>query len=298
MDKSRRSFLKKSLVLGAGFTGMSMGVDMVLASGPASGKGFVPAMGVCTAMDNRAVALSSGCGFIEEGVSRLLVPDKPDSEFEKNLAILENHSLKVLACNGFIPGNMRLTGPELKHNEALNWAEIALRRAGKAGVKYIVLGSGTARRIPEGFDSEKARDQFVDFCKQVGKRAEGTGVTVVIEPLNKGETNFINTVTEGADIVKRVNHKSIMLLCDLYHMMKDDEGPESIIKAGKYIKHCHIAEKETRSAPGIKGDDFRPYFNALKKIKYKGAISIECGWNDFKNDLPVAISVMQNQWNS
>ncbi|MPM52974.1 hypothetical protein SDC9_99738 [bioreactor metagenome] len=89
-----------------------------------------------------------------------------------------------------------------------------------------------------------------------------------------------------------------MLLADLYHMKMDDESPESIVKYGKLIKHVHIAEKEDRAVPGTYNEDFRPYFNALKKTGYKGKISIEARWKDFNTQIPVAIETIKTQLNN
>ena len=99
-------------------------------------------------------------------------------------------------------------------------------------------------KIPDGFSKDSANQQFISLLKQMAPMAQKYGITVCIETLNKTETNFVNTITEGLEIVKAVDHQNIMLLADFYHIMKEGESPEVIIKAGKYIKHCHIAEKE------------------------------------------------------
>ena len=103
---------------------------------------------------------------------------------------------------------------------------------------------------------------------------------------------------EGAEIVEAVNHPNIRLLCDIYHMLMENEPASEIIKYGKYIKHCHIAEKVSRTAPGTNGEDFIPYFRALKRIKYKGCVSIESGWDDFEKRLSPALQYMQSQFSA
>ena len=62
------------------------------------------------------------------------------------------------------------------------------------------------------------------------------------------------------------------------------------------IVHCHIAEKQDRTPPGVMGDDFKPYLNALKKINYKGRISLECRWKNLETELPVAVKVLREQY--
>jgi len=89
---------------------------------------------------------------------------------------------------------------------------------------------------------------------------------------------------------------STVRLCDIYHMLKEDEPADQIVKFGKHIVHCHIAEKQNRTPPGVAGDDFRPYLGALKKIKYKGGLSIECFvYQDFDSQSKKGIEVLQKQ---
>ena len=63
-------------------------------------------------------------------------------------------------------------------------------------------------------------------------------------------------------------------------MLKDGESPSSIERAKGYVVYCEVAERDGRTPPGVHGDDFRPYFAALKKIGYDGKIMIECRWDD------------------
>ena len=121
------------------------------------------------------------------------------------------------------------------------------------------------------------------------------GVVISLEPLNSRETNFINNLTEGLKIVRSVDHPNFRLLADFYHMLRENESPDVIIEAGDLLYHCHIAEKENRTPPGTAGDDFIPYFKALKQIGYNGKISIECRWENFKEQLPGSVKSLREQ---
>ncbi|GAB3013147.1 hypothetical protein GCM10027051_15540 [Niabella terrae] len=59
---------------------------------------------------------------------------------------------------------------------------------------------------------------------------------------------------------------------------------------------CDIGEKATRSAPGVAGDDFTPYFRAFQKINYKGRIALECRFTDLNRELPLARRRIREQW--
>lgn len=148
--------------------------------------------GVCTGIENHEIVSNAGFSYIEEGVRRFLVPDQPEAEFEKKLEVLKQSRIPVRACNSFLPGNLKSTGPETVHEEILEFSEIAFRRAKKAGVEVIVFGSSGSRNIPDGFSADEAKEQFISLCSLMGPVAGNYGVTVVLEPLNTKESNFIN----------------------------------------------------------------------------------------------------------
>ncbi len=285
---SRREFLKQSASAALVTPGL---LSAFFQEAP-----FHLSIGVCTSINNAALALKAGCVYLEEGVGRLLIPDRSEEEFKQKKEAAAACGLPVKACNSFLPGSLKSTGSEADHEGVLRFAETAFRRAAEVGVETIVFGSSGSRRIPEGFDREHAREQFIHLLGRMGPLAESNNVTVAIEPLQRSECNFINTVTEGAGIVRAVNHPHIRLLADIYHMMREDEGPEAIRAAGDLLVHLHIAEKAERTPPGTAGDDFTPYFRALKEIGYDGLLSIECRWDDMAGQLPRAVRTLNEQF--
>jgi sugar phosphate isomerase/epimerase len=283
---TRRDFLAHTL---AGAAALSF-------AGPSRAAGPGILFGACQGPDKAATMKAAGYDFIELGVGSLLVPSAPEAEFEAKFEKMGVLALPIRSAAGFFPADLKLVGPDVKIDAILKHADTCFRRAKKAGMPFIVLGSGGARKIPDGFDPAKARDQFVEVCKKMGPLAGPHGVTVVLEPLNKGETNFFNSVAEGIGLVDAIAHPNIQLLADIYHMLREDEGPESILKAGARLRHCHIAEKESRTSPGTKGDDFRPYFKALKAIGYQGGVSVEGKWGKpVEDELPRALKTMKEQ---
>lgn len=254
-------------------------------------------LGICSSPNRAEKLKAAGFEFIECAVGGLLKPETPDADFAPEIEKLKACALPIHSCNGFIPGKFRLTGQETMHDEALAYAVTACRRADAIGIPHIVLGSGAARKIPEGFDPEKAKAQFIEFCQKLGERIKDLKVTIVLEPLNKGETNILNSVTEGIAYVDAIRHPRVQLLADFYHMMKEDEGPDAIRNAAGRILHCHIAELEGRKAPGTKGEDLSRYFKALKDINYTGGVSCECGWpkDNVEEAWKKAVAIMRAQ---
>jgi sugar phosphate isomerase/epimerase len=256
---------------------------------------FSPRLGVCTSIGNAFAVKSAGGDYVEESVQGFLIPDRPASEFREKVRAAAGSPLPVPACNSFLPGSLKSVGPDARPDEIAAYAGTAFRRAAEIGVTTVVFGSSGSRSIPDGFDRTEARLQFVGLLRRLGPLAAAHGVVVAIEPLNRDETNFINTVAEGAAIVREAGHPNIRLLADIYHMLRENEGPEALVEAGPLLRHVHIAEKDRRTPPGTAGDDFTPYLQALRRSGYSGDISIECRWDDLAAELPAALKALRDE---
>lgn len=251
---------------------------------------FRPELGVCASMKDTDLVARNGFLFIQPTVSEYLKPNDPVD----SLKLTE--SLPVYACNVFLPGSLKAVGPEADHNGILSHSANVFAHAQKTGVGIVVFGSGGSRRVPEGYDRQEAIEQFTSLAGKLAKLAASYGVVICLENLNSGETNLFNTVEEAYGLAKRVNHPNFKLLVDIYHMLKENESPERIIEAGReFVYHVDIAEKENRTAPGVAGDDFRPYLRALRKIGYTGKIALECRFDDMAIELPVAMKELTLQ---
>ncbi len=254
-------------------------------------------IGLCGSWSNAALAKQAGCSYIEAGVANLLMPDKTDSEFKNQFDTLAaRQPLKVECFNVFIPKELKSVGDQANHEGIVKYASVAFQRTEIVGAKIIVFGSSSSRTIPDGFDRTKAKEQFTALCKMLAPLAAKHDITLAIENLNQSETNFINKLEESAEVVEAVHHPNLKLMCDIYHALKENDSASELVRYKEHLVHCHIAEKQERTAPGVMGDDFKPYFNALKKINYRGRISLECRWKNIETELPIAVKVVQEQY--
>lgn len=256
-----------------------------------------PKIGIATQLNNDSALARSGYAFIVETVGNTVSPKIADADFEERLTVLKNLKTPVYALNIFIPGDLKLVGPEVDEQAILNYTQNVFRRSKLAGIKLIVWGSGGARRIPEGYSREKARQEFIQVAKKVAAQAEQYEIILALENLNQQETNFITTVVEALQIVKDVNHPNFKLCADIYHMLRENEPASVLLTAKGYLIHCDIAEKENRTPPGVKGDDFREYLRVLWKIKYTGKLVLECRWNNLPMEAEAARIYLQQQVN-
>jgi sugar phosphate isomerase/epimerase len=252
-------------------------------------------IGVCNSHTKWDLIQKAGCEYIEDNVGKLLSPPMSNADFAEAAAAFKAKNVPVHACNGFLPGELKLVGPESRHDEAVAYATRAIQRAKMLGIKIVVLGSGAARQVPDGFSKSQAVDQFLQVTARIASVAAQENIMIAMESLNQSETNFGNTMKECLQYAISIKNPHFGLTADMYHMLREEEGPEILVEAGARIVHCHIAEKAARTPPGTAQDDFRPYLRALKKIGYQGRISLECRWKDFEAELAPAVSALRKQ---
>ena len=248
----------------------------------------VPELGIIVPLEQDSLAYASGFRMLGESVGRMLSPSLTGEQFAENLQRIKKAKCKVVLCNIFFPGNIKIAGPDVNETRVLGYADSVFSRAKTAGIGLIVLGSGTARRIPDNYDTTKAKRDFVALCRKLSVVAATYEIMIALESLQSAETNFLISLNSAAEIVRSVNHPNLRLNADIFHMLRQGESPQSIIDAADILIYCEIAEKQRRSLPGVVGDDFKPWLRALRKANYKGHIFIEGNSNDLRKDMPLS----------
>ncbi len=253
--------------------------------------------GICTTCADSAAAKAAGWDYIEESVRGLLHGELPDEQWE-GAAVAAGSALPTPAGNLLVPGSMKIVGPDVDEASLRMYMDRVTRRARVVGMKTLVFGSGGARQIPEGFDPAEARRQIVRFVRYSAEMARRHGVTIVAEPLNKGESNVMTSVPESMEYVKEVDHPNFLCLVDSYHFWLEHESLDDLRKAMPWIAHVHVSDLKGRVAPGESGEsDFRPFFNVIKEGGYEGLISVESLGFDVASDAAERVlTYIRKQW--
>ncbi len=255
-----------------------------------------PAIGIAESFENDSLLAAAGYTCIIESIGRRISPRAVSEEvFQKNVAVFKKLKAPVCAFNIFIPGELKLVGPSVDEKAVLEYVETVMARVSQTDTRMVVWGSGGARRVPEGFDKQVALAQFIAIAKKIAAIAAKYNIVLALENLNSGETNFITTVKEALYVVKKVGHPNLRLNADIYHMLKEGETPDILYKTKRYLVHVEIAEKESRTPPGVTGADFRPYLRALKKVGYHNKIVVEGRWENLAKMAPISLQYLQNQ---
>src|SRR5690606_3564823 len=155
-------------------------------------------------LDNVSTLKVAGYDCLVENIQKIVSPiNVSEEQFQEHQTILKHLEVPVYAMNIFIPGNHMLVGRDVNEDLVLAYTEKVLKRTQAAGVKLIVWGSGGSRRIPEGFDRTKAKEQFISIARKISAQAALYDVVLALENLNSGETNFITTLEEAIEIAKK-----------------------------------------------------------------------------------------------
>jgi sugar phosphate isomerase/epimerase len=130
-------------------------------------------------------------------------------------------------------------------------------------------------KIEESVDRTEAEEWTINCLKECTKFAKEYNIRLTLEPVNRYESNFINTLDEGIKFIKRVGAPNLGILADTFHMNIEEVSIyDSIVQAKDYITHVHFADSN-RWAPGCGHLDFAQIVQTLKKINYQGYVSAE-----------------------
>jgi len=122
----------------------------------------------------------------------------------------------------------------------------------------------------------------VGHLKMLSREAQKRGVQICMEPLNRFETDFMNTCDQGLKMIADVGSPALKLHLDTFHMnIEEKNQAKAIRKAGKALGHFHACGSD-RGTPGNDHIDWKPIAAALKSIGYKGDVVIESFTTDVK----------------
>ncbi len=251
--------------------------------------------GVCTDWTVAEALARAGFDYIEINATGHLKGLEPESAFAAVLAQIRLCPLPCEAANCFLPATLKITGPDADMNRLRDYVANVMERAQRAGLSTIVFGSGSARRVPDGFDRNRAYAQLVEFGRMAGPIAQRHGITIAVEPLNRKECNILNSLAESAAYVQDVGHENVRLLIDSYHWAVEKEPLENIVANGRLLRHVHISTFASRKAPGLEPCDLSAFFAALKRGGYDGRVSVEAAWDDIAKQASMVLADLKKQ---
>jgi sugar phosphate isomerase/epimerase len=160
-----------------------------------------------------------------------------------------------------------------KKETALQYLGKHIELASEFGACVII---GLIRgRLCEHPDPDEAYSQFTQAMSGLDAYARKNKVYLVIEPINRYETDFLNTTGQTVHFIQSNHLTNTGILLDTFHMnIEESNLAEAFACAAGYLRHVHLADNQ-RHCPGSGQMDFLKIFSLLKKIGYQGYVSGE-----------------------
>jgi sugar phosphate isomerase/epimerase len=139
----------------------------------------------------------------------------------------------------------------------------------------VVVGGIRGTILATGADRVEQEREGRECLKRCALYAGDRNVTLLLEPINRYETNVVNTLEEGLALISEIGLSSLKLLPDTFHMnIEEADMAGAIVRASSQVGYIHFADSN-RLAPGWGHIDFPILLLALSKIGYKGPIGVE-----------------------
>lgn len=192
--------------------------------------------------------------------------------------VIRDLGLKPHVCGVFGPGR-DLTSPDASVrastraylNECFRIAS-ALDAGFVCGPMYAQVGK--ARQLPED-ERRREWDLAVSELRLVCQDAADLGLSIAIEPINRFETDMVNTVDDALRMIRAVDHPSAKIMIDSFHMTIEEMNLGNAVRAaGSDLIHVQVSENHR----GVTGTGLTPWADfrdALRDIGYAGSVVIE-----------------------
>jgi len=198
---------------------------------------------------------------------------------------LQQHGLQsgpVCAC---FPPARDLRGTKTQQRNAARYLRALIDIAADLGAPGVAGPMYSATGRAEAVSAAARRSQrrtVVRHLRQLAAYAADRGQKLFIEPLNRFETDFLNTTAQGLELLDAVGHPAVQLHLDTFHMNIEEKDPAAAIRAaGRRLGHFHACGSD-RGTPGGDHTDWKSIARALQDIKYSGDIVIESFTPDVK----------------
>jgi sugar phosphate isomerase/epimerase len=184
--------------------------------------------------------------------------------------VVARHGLKLAAVGtgaGWVLHQLTITSPDADVRARARRFVVEMIAAAAPFGAPAVLGSMQGRRV--GSEAPWIADALAEFDREAGRR----GVRFLLEPLNRYEGNVVNTLEEGAALIRDLRHTE--LLADCFHMnIEETSIPAALRDAGRRVGHVQLADSNRRPA-GLGHTDWPAVAAALRAIEYQGWLSVE-----------------------
>ena len=195
-------------------------------------------------------------------------------------AALRRAGLAPIVCGAYGPGrDVGDPDPGVRAT-TLAYVERLLGLAERVGATIVAgpaYGSVGLARALSDTERRAERDRVVGALREAAQMAASHGVRLALEPLNRFETDRVNTVEQGLRLCDEVGHDAVGLHLDTFHMHIEERDSGAAVRAAMAagrLFHVHACEND-RGVPGRGQVAWESVTNALTDVGYDGDVVIE-----------------------
>lgn len=229
---------------------------------------------------NEACQTASRLGF--DAVE--IFPPGPQAVDERTLRpLLNGLNLKLAAVGtgaGWVKHQLQLADEDPgRRAAAVDYVKSIIDVAGAFGASAII--GSMQGRSSQTVSRDQARGYLLEALQVCGEYAAQFGVPLLYEPLNRYETNQVNTVAAGVQLLNELATNNVKLLCDLFHMQIEETDLGAALRTGGvHVGHIHFVDSNRRPV-GCGHLGMGQVIAALREIGYAGYLSAEAfPWPD------------------
>jgi len=218
-------------------------------------------------------------------ILEICIEDPKTIDPKSILQRLEKTGVKALICGAFGPDRDASADDPAIRGQAVDYIKKCVDFARElkspvvAGPMYSAVGK---TRLLSKDEKKKQWELALESLQKAADYAGEREVKLAIEPLNRFETDFINTVDQGLELVNRIARPNVGLLLDTFHMNIEEKDIAAVIRrAGSKIFHFHTCEND-RGTPGTGHVEWTSVRDALKDAGYEGPVVIEAFNSEIK----------------
>ena len=250
--------------------------------------------GCCASAEDYALVADAGYDYVELSGRELSV--MPEGEYLHFRDRIRNGPIPALRINDFCGREVPLLGPSFELRTVTVYARSLIRRAAELGVEKLGIGSPLARSIPEGFQRDRAQDQFCSSLRALADIAGEYSLSVMLEPLNDGVCNYVNHTREAAELVSAIGYPCLSLVFDFHHAdlmgeTAEDYGPYLAVTGHVHVSDHVGAERSYLLRDGA--GKYEKWGEAIRNCGYSGTLSVETGGNHSLPELVENLSLMK-----
>ncbi|WP_157976380.1 sugar phosphate isomerase/epimerase family protein [Parahaliea mediterranea] len=193
-------------------------------------------------------------------------------------AVHADYPLRLYVSGAFSPDrDLTHADPSIRQN-ALDYIRSTLAICEQLGVNHLVgpaySATGKRRKIPQQ-QRDREWELAVRGLTEAGQMAADHGVTLAIEPLNRFETDLINTAAQVKQLIRDIGLPSVRIHLDTFHMHIEEQSVyDAICLAGEDLVYLDASESH-RGTPGLGQVHWSDVASALRDINYQGDCVIE-----------------------